>query len=148
MRSAKVDYRHFIMESFRLLEADKWYVSVDYGRVLEGDERIVVIGLMNGAVMFTADLARSLTVANEIDFIRVSSYHGTNSTGNVRCDNVEMESCPDCTLGETCESCRGHASRPSRPVAGGPYRHGNDLAMGQITPLRLWREVHQDRLPS
>ncbi|CEO98102.1 Hypoxanthine phosphoribosyltransferase [Plasmodiophora brassicae] len=59
-------------------------ISEDYGRVLEGDERIVVIGLMNGAVMFTADLARSLTVANEIDFIRVSSYHGTNSTGNVR----------------------------------------------------------------
>jgi hypoxanthine phosphoribosyltransferase len=45
---------------------------------------IVVIGILTGAFMFTADLARRLTVPASVDFIRASSYgSGTSSSGTV-----------------------------------------------------------------
>eukprot|EP00474_Spongospora_subterranea_P011018 CRZ11476.1 hypothetical protein [Spongospora subterranea] len=46
-------------------------------------EKIIAIGLLNGAVLFASDLLRHLTIAYELDFMALSSYHGTNSTGNV-----------------------------------------------------------------
>ena len=53
-------------------------ISRDY----EG-ESLVVIGVLTGAFIFTADLVRELTVDVEnIDFIHLSSYAGTESTGN------------------------------------------------------------------
>lgn len=46
---------------------------------------LLVIGVLNGATVFTADLLRTLTVAAELDFIGVSSYrNGTVSDG--RCE--------------------------------------------------------------
>lgn len=38
--------------------------------------------VMNGAFMFAADLIRKLDFAAEVVFIRVKSYHGTQSTGH------------------------------------------------------------------
>ena len=53
-------------------------ISRDY----EG-ESLVVIGVLTGAFIFTADLVRELTVdVEDIDFIHLSSYAGTESTGN------------------------------------------------------------------
>ena len=46
--------------------------------------QVVLLGILNGAFMFTADLVRDLTVDNEIHFTKVSSYEGTNSTGEVK----------------------------------------------------------------
>jgi len=55
-------------------------ISADYaGRDL------LVIGILKGAVFFTADLVRELTVPCEIDFMSVSSYgSATHSSGVVR----------------------------------------------------------------
>ena len=39
--------------------------------------------IMNGAFMFAADLIRHLNFAAEVVFIRVKSYHGTQSSGNI-----------------------------------------------------------------
>jgi hypoxanthine phosphoribosyltransferase len=46
---------------------------------------LVMIGVLKGAVLFLADLMRSLTVPCEIDFMAVSSYgSSTDSSGVVR----------------------------------------------------------------
>lgn len=55
-------------------------ITADY----EGKE-ILMIGVLRGAVVFMADLARSIKVPVAIDFMAVSSYgSGTNSSGVVR----------------------------------------------------------------
>ncbi len=43
----------------------------------------LVIGILNGSFMFAADLFRMLTIEAEISFIKLASYKGTTSTGNV-----------------------------------------------------------------
>ncbi len=44
----------------------------------------LLIGVLNGSVIFMADLLRHIKSACEIGFIRVSSYHGTESSGKVK----------------------------------------------------------------
>lgn len=43
----------------------------------------VFIGILNGSFMFTADLVRQFTGNCEVTFLRMASYEGTASTGNV-----------------------------------------------------------------
>lgn len=43
----------------------------------------VVIGVLKGVVVFYADMIRELTVPCEMDFMWVSSYAGTSSTGSM-----------------------------------------------------------------
>lgn len=44
----------------------------------------IFIGVLNGAFLFMADLFRGIETDCELTFIRVSSYSGTESTGNVK----------------------------------------------------------------
>lgn len=53
-------------------------ISQDY----EGKD-VIFISVLNGAFMFTADLLKLVQLPCEISFIKVSSYHGTNTTGRV-----------------------------------------------------------------
>ena len=41
----------------------------------------VFIGVLKGVFMFFADMVREITVPCEVDFMCISSYHGTVSTG-------------------------------------------------------------------
>lgn len=41
------------------------------------------IAILNGSFVFASDLFRSLTIEAEISFIKLASYKGTSSTGNV-----------------------------------------------------------------
>ena len=43
----------------------------------------LLIGILNGSFIFAADLFRGLTIEAEISFIKLESYKGTSSTGNV-----------------------------------------------------------------
>jgi len=43
----------------------------------------VVIGVLKGVVVFYADMIRELKVPCQMDFMWISSYAGTNSTGNM-----------------------------------------------------------------
>lgn len=54
-------------------------ISADYG-----DEPIICIGVLKGSILFLADLIRTINSPLEIDFLGVSSYQGTTSTGVVR----------------------------------------------------------------
>lgn len=47
------------------------------------DKDPVVIGVMKGVVVFYADMIRKLTVPCQMDFMWISSYEGTDSTGSV-----------------------------------------------------------------
>lgn len=49
-----------------------------------GDEPITVICVLKGAIIFASDLLRALGPDHSIEFLGVSSYHGTESTGHVR----------------------------------------------------------------
>jgi hypoxanthine phosphoribosyltransferase len=55
-------------------------ISSDYRDV----ESIYMIGILKGAFIFLADLCRELTVPHVVDFMAVSSYGKTTSTGAVR----------------------------------------------------------------
>src|SRR5687768_7452541 len=46
-------------------------------------ERPLFIGILNGSFMFAADIFKHLTIEAEISFIKLASYKGTKSTGNV-----------------------------------------------------------------
>ena len=50
---------------------------------LYGDEEVVFVSVLKGAVFFTVDLAKSFKGDARIDFLRVSSYEGENSTGTI-----------------------------------------------------------------
>lgn len=41
------------------------------------------IGVLNGAFMFASDLFKNITIEAEISFIKLASYKGTKSTGQV-----------------------------------------------------------------
>lgn len=50
------------------------------------DGELVVVGVLKGALVFMADLIRHLPGNVTCDFLRLSSYEGTESTGSVRFD--------------------------------------------------------------
>jgi hypoxanthine phosphoribosyltransferase len=49
---------------------------------LEGESPLFIV-VLNGSFMFAADLLKEVTIPCEISFIKLASYHGTSSTGNV-----------------------------------------------------------------
>lgn len=48
------------------------------------DKCPIIIGVLNGAFMFMADLMRELSIDCEVDFIKISSYKGKESTGKIK----------------------------------------------------------------
>lgn len=51
---------------------------------LEKDEVPLFIGILNGSFMFAADFIRQFNRPCEISFVKLASYQGTESTGNVK----------------------------------------------------------------
>ncbi len=49
-----------------------------------GSKNPLFIGILNGSFMFASDLMKAVTVPSEIAFIRMASYKGMESTGNVK----------------------------------------------------------------
>lgn len=54
-------------------------LSVDYE-----NRNPLFIGVLNGSFIFMADLVKELTINCEMNFIKLSSYEGTESTGSVK----------------------------------------------------------------
>ena len=48
------------------------------------NKKPILLGLLKGSVMFMADLMKSLDIDLQVDFMDVSSYEGTASTGDVK----------------------------------------------------------------
>lgn len=53
-------------------------INTDYA-----DKKPLFIAILNGSFMFASDLFKELTINAEICFIKLASYKGTKSTGNV-----------------------------------------------------------------
>jgi hypoxanthine phosphoribosyltransferase len=64
-----------ILEKVKELAAE---LNKDYA-----GKRPLFIAILNGAFMFTADLFKELSIEAEICFIKLASYKGTKSTGQV-----------------------------------------------------------------
>ena len=50
----------------------------------QGVERLYLVGILKGAFIFLADLARQLEVPHSVDFMALSSYGKTTTSGAVR----------------------------------------------------------------
>ncbi len=48
------------------------------------DKHPLLIAVLNGSFVFAADLMRGITIPCEISFVKMSSYVGTSSTGDVK----------------------------------------------------------------
>ena len=46
-------------------------------------KQVLLIAILNGSFVFAADLFRTLTIDAAISFVKLASYKGTTSTGNV-----------------------------------------------------------------
>lgn len=64
-----------ISERIKLMAAD---INRDY----EG-KKPIFIAILNGSFMFASDLFKEISIEAEICFIKLASYKGTKSTGNV-----------------------------------------------------------------
>ena len=47
------------------------------------DKRPIFLSILNGSFLFTADLFKQITIEAEVCFIKLASYKGTTSSGNV-----------------------------------------------------------------
>jgi hypoxanthine phosphoribosyltransferase len=65
---------HDILISAERIEARVDELAAQIARDYRDVEELVMIGVLKGAFMFLADLARKLTVPHRIEFISVSSY--------------------------------------------------------------------------
>lgn len=55
-------------------------------RDYQGSEKLLLLGLLRGSVMFITDLMRKIRLPLDMDFMSVSSYSGTGNTGFTRID--------------------------------------------------------------
>jgi hypoxanthine phosphoribosyltransferase len=79
---------HDDIEEVLISEAVLQARITELGRIISGEYRgtdLILLGILRGAVMFMADLARQLAMPLELDFMAISSYgNSTESTGVVR----------------------------------------------------------------
>ena len=69
----------------RIVQGLAEQINTFYGPDAPGEEPILVVGVLTGAVIFTADLVRRLGRRVDLDFVRASSYGGAKtSSGTVR----------------------------------------------------------------
>ncbi|MBX2903671.1 MAG: hypoxanthine phosphoribosyltransferase [Chitinophagales bacterium] len=70
------------IEEEKILAAVK-SVAEEINQAYEG-KKPLLIPVLNGSFMFTADLAKFLNIDCEFSFIKASSYSGTNSSGSLQ----------------------------------------------------------------
>lgn len=54
-------------------------INADYGTT----ETPLFVGVLNGSFMFMSDLIKKIEFNNELSFVKLASYEGTSSTGEV-----------------------------------------------------------------
>ncbi len=58
-------------------------LAVQISRDMEGKNPLL-LGVLNGAFIFAADLMREMSIPCEISFVKLASYQGTISTGKIK----------------------------------------------------------------
>ena len=84
MGTIKLHNKHFK----KYISAKKIKIAIDKMASLVakdcGDEVPIFIGILNGSFMFAADFVRAYNGNCEMSFVKLASYSGTDSTGNVK----------------------------------------------------------------
>jgi hypoxanthine phosphoribosyltransferase len=62
------------------------YLGETITRDYHDSEKLLLLGLLRGSVMFITDLMRKIRLPLDMDFMSVSSYSGTGNTGFSRID--------------------------------------------------------------
>ncbi len=75
------DFAISIPEAEILKQVDR--VAAELSRDLDGKHPLF-LSVLNGSFMFAADLMKRVNIPSEIQFIKLQSYQGTNTTGTVR----------------------------------------------------------------
>lgn len=70
-------------------------LAAEISDVYRGKEPPLVLSLLNGSFIFAADLCRYFEFECEIRLLRVSSYSGLKSTGELKIDNEGLPSLAD-----------------------------------------------------
>ncbi len=68
-------------------EEELKHICKELGKQISRDyegKNLLLVSVLKGAVVFMADILREITVPCQIDFLSVSSYSGTKSTGVVK----------------------------------------------------------------
>ena len=74
------------IQEVMLTEAQIQARIAELGEILSNDYRDknpVILGVMKGVVIFYADMVRKINVPCEMEFMWISSYEGTDSTGSI-----------------------------------------------------------------
>jgi len=48
------------------------------------DKDVIFLGILNGSFMFASDLYKLITIPSQISFLKLASYQGTSTSGNVK----------------------------------------------------------------
>ena len=78
---------HRDIEKILLTEEQIRAKVAELGKVLSEeykDKNPIVVGVLKGVVIFYADMVRAMDIPCQMDFMCVSSYQGTNSTGRTQ----------------------------------------------------------------
>jgi hypoxanthine phosphoribosyltransferase len=71
-------------------------LAIEINRDLAGKD-VLFVGILNGAFIFAADLIRKIDFPAKISFVKLASYSGTSSTGDVK----ELIGCNDDIMART-----------------------------------------------
>lgn len=84
MQTIEIHGKKFITSIPRTsIENEVKRVAAEINQDYKG-KRPLLLGVLNGAFMFVADLMRNLDIECEISFVKMSSYAGTTTTGAVK----------------------------------------------------------------
>ncbi len=58
-------------------------------------DNLVVVGVLKGAFVFTADLIRQMNLSCQVEFIKLSSYEGTKGANEIKAYDLTLPSLKD-----------------------------------------------------
>lgn len=81
MKIKDLEFREFISEpdTLRKVQSLAELISSDYR-----DKTPVFLPVLNGSFIFAADLIKRITIPCRVSFVKVSSYEGTSSSGQLK----------------------------------------------------------------
>jgi hypoxanthine phosphoribosyltransferase len=74
-------FKEFITE--KAIQKRIGEMAFQINRDFEGRE-VIFLGILNGSFMFAADLFRKIDLRARISFLKLTSYHGTSSSGDIK----------------------------------------------------------------
>ena len=84
MKTVKIKDKEFVpMISEEEIKRRVKELAAQISKDMEGKNPLL-LAVLNGSVVFAADLMREITIESEISFVKLASYQGTTSTGTVK----------------------------------------------------------------